>query len=414
MRMRTLSLALAAALCAQPGFADGLTAKARQAIAAKNGGVLDEPSYDAATAGRMFEVPSGPSALPPGQVASRIKDLAQLQSARDNQLVGYGLVIGLQGSGDSLRNSPFTEQSIRAMLENLGIATEGGRARAKNVAAVIVTANMPPFVQSGARIDITVSSMGDATSLQGGTLIMTPLKAADGEIYAVGQGPVIVSGFTAQGQAEQVTQGVPTAGRVPNGAIVERSVAAEFGDQPVLTLQLRNPDFSTAVRIADAINEYTRQRFRARLAGERDARTVSVRKPKGISAARFYAEIENLVVGADMPARVVVDERTGTIVIGNQVRISRVAISHGTLTVRITEAPRVVQPEPFSRGVTAVEPNTAIDIAQPNARVAVLDGPDLETLVSGLNRLGVKPDGIIAILQGIKSAGALQADLVLQ
>ncbi|CAM5462455.1 flagellar P-ring protein precursor FlgI [Aquamicrobium terrae] len=414
MRLRRLSLALAVALCAQPGLADGLTAKARQEIAARNGGVLDEPSYDAATAGRMFEVPSGPSSLPPGQVASRIKDVAQLQSARDNQLVGYGLVIGLQGTGDSLRNSPFTEQSIRAMLENLGIATEGGRARAKNVAAVIVTANMPPFVQSGARIDVTVSSMGDATSLQGGTLIMTPLKAADGEIYAVGQGAVIVSGFTAQGQAEQVTQGVPTAGRVPNGAIVERAVTAEFGDQSVLTLQLRNPDFSTAVRIADAINEYTRQRFRTRLAAERDARTVSIKKPKGISAARFYAEIENLVVGADMPARVVVDERTGTIVIGNQVKISRVAISHGTLTVRITEAPRVVQPEPFSRGVTAVEPNTAIDIAQPNARVAVLDGPDLETLVSGLNRLGVKPDGIIAILQGIKSAGALQADLVLQ
>ncbi|WP_315925471.1 flagellar basal body P-ring protein FlgI [Mesorhizobium sp. SP-1A] len=414
MKTRALSFLVAAALCAQPVLADGLTAKAKREIAARNGGVLDEPSYDGATASRMFEVASAPSSLPPGQVASRIKDLAQLQSARDNQLVGYGLVIGLQGTGDSLRNSPFTEQSIRAMLENLGIATEGGRARAKNVAAVIVTANMPPFVQSGARIDIGVSSMGDATSLQGGTLIMTPLKAADGEIYAVGQGPVIVSGFTAQGQAQQVTQGVPTAGRIPNGAIVERAVEAEFGDQPVLTLQLRNPDFSTAVRIADAINDYTRQRFGSRVAAERDARTVSIKRPKSISAARFYAEIENLVVGADMPARVVVDERTGTIVIGNQVKISRVAISHGTLTVRITEAPRIVQPEPFSRGETAVEPNTAIDISQPNARVAVLDGPDLETLVSGLNRLGVKPDGIIAILQGIKSAGALQADLVLQ
>ncbi len=414
MMKRPLFLALAAVLCVQPVMADGLTPKARRELAARNGGVLDEPSYDAATASRMFEIPSGPSSLPPGQVASRIKDLAQLQSARDNQLVGYGLVIGLQGTGDSLRNSPFTEQSIRAMLENLGIATQGGSARAKNVAAVIVTANMPPFVQSGARIDIGVSSMGDATSLQGGTLIMTPLKAADGEIYAVGQGPVIVSGFTAQGQAEQLTQGVPTAGRVPNGAIVERSVDAAFGDQSVLTLQLSNPDFSTAVRIADAINDYTRQRFGARVAGERDARTVSIRKPKGISAARFYAEIENLVVEADTPARVVVDERTGTIVIGNRVRISRVAISHGTLTVRITEAPHIVQPEPFSRGETAVEPNTAIEASRPDARVAVLDGPDLETLVSGLNRLGVKPDGIIAILQGIKSAGALQADLVLQ
>jgi flagellar P-ring protein precursor FlgI len=243
---------------------------------------------------------------------------------------------------------------------------------------------------------------------------MTPLKAADGEIYAVGQGPVIVSGFNAQGQAEQVMQGVPTSGRVPNGAIVERSVAAEFGDQAVLTLQLRNPDFSTAVRIADAINAYTRQRFGARVAAEQDARTVSIRKPKNISAARFYAEIENLVIQSDTPARVVIDERTGTIVIGNQVRISRVAISHGTLTVRITEAPRIVQPEPFSKGVTAVEPDTAIGIFTPDARVAMLDGPDLQTLVSGLNRLGVKPDGIIAILQGIKTAGALQADLVVQ
>ncbi|MFD1985855.1 flagellar basal body P-ring protein FlgI [Mesorhizobium newzealandense] len=412
--MRGLALMLAAVLGLQPALADGLTLKAKRELAAKNGGVYDDPEYNPATTSRMFRVSSGPSSLPPGQVASRIKDIAQLQSSRDNQLVGYGLVIGLAGSGDSLRNSPFTEQSIRAMLENLGIATEGGSARAKNVAAVIVTANMPPYVQSGARIDIDVSSMGDATSLAGGTLIMTPLKAADGEIYAVGQGSVIVSGFTAKGQAEQLTQGVPTSGRVPNGAIVERAVQAEFDDQATLTLQLRNPDFSTAIRIADAINDYTSQRFGMRVAAERDSRTVQIRRPKGVSAARFYAEIENLVVESDTPARVVIDERTGTIVIGNDVKISRVAISHGTLTVRITEAPRVVQPEPFSKGETAVEPFTAIEANRPDARVAVLDGPDLETLVSGLNRLGVKPDGIIAILQGIKSAGALQADLVLQ
>ncbi|MER8462999.1 flagellar basal body P-ring protein FlgI [Mesorhizobium sp. M1396] len=412
--MRGLTLILAAVLGLQPALADGLTPKAKRELAAKNGGVYNDPEYDPATTSRMFRVSTGPSSLPPGQVASRIKDIAQLQSSRDNQLVGYGLVIGLAGSGDSLRNSPFTEQSIRAMLENLGIATEGGRARAKNVAAVIVTANMPPYVQSGARIDIDVSSMGDATSLAGGTLIMTPLKAADGEIYAVGQGSVIVSGFIAKGQAEQLTQGVPTSGRVPNGAIVERAVQAEFDDQATLTLQLRNPDFSTAIRIADAINDYTSQRFGARVAAERDSRTVQIRRPKGVSAARFYAEIENLVVESDTPARVVIDERTGTIVIGNDVKISRVAISHGTLTVRITEAPRVVQPEPFSKGETAVEPFTAIEASRPDARVAVLDGPDLQTLVSGLNRLGVKPDGIIAILQGIKSAGALQADLVLQ
>ncbi|QND62792.1 flagellar basal body P-ring protein FlgI [Mesorhizobium loti] len=412
--IRGVSLMLAAVLGLQPAMADGLTPKAKRELAAKNGGVYNDPEYDPATTSRMFRVSTGPSSLPPGQVASRIKDIAQLQSSRDNQLVGYGLVIGLAGSGDSLRNAPFTEQSIRAMLENLGIATEGGRARAKNVAAVIVTANMPPYVQSGARIDIDVSSMGDATSLAGGTLIMTPLKAADGEIYAVGQGSVIVSGFTAQGQAEQLTQGVPTSGRVPNGAIVERAVQAEFDDQATLTLQLRNPDFSTAIRIADAINDYTSQRFGMRVAAERDSRTVQIRRPKAVSAARFYAEIENLVVESDTPARVVIDERTGTIVIGNDVKISRVAISHGTLTVRITEAPRVVQPEPFSKGETAVEPFTAIEASRPDARVAVLDGPDLQTLVSGLNRLGVKPDGIIAILQGIKSAGALQADLVLQ
>jgi flagellar P-ring protein precursor FlgI len=349
-----------------------------------------------------------------GGAVSRIKDIAQLQSARDNQLVGYGLVIGLNGSGDSLRNSPFTEQSIRAMLENLGIATEGGQARAKNVAAVIVTANLPPFVRSGARIDISVSSLGDAASLAGGTLIMTPLKAADGEIYAVAQGPVIVSGFTAQGQAQQVTQGVPTAGRVPNGAIVERQVQADFAGLSTLVLQLRNADFSTAVRVADAINDYSGQRFGKRVAQEQDSRTIIIRKPDRISAARFYAELENIVVEADAPARVVVDERTGTIVIGADVRISRVAISHGALTVSITESPRVVQPEPFSKGETAVEPFTDITAGRPDAKVAVLDGPDLETLVSGLNRLGVKPDGIIAILQGIKSAGAMQADLVLQ
>jgi flagellar P-ring protein precursor FlgI len=349
-----------------------------------------------------------------GGALSRIKDIAVLQSARDNQLVGYGLVIGLQGSGDGLRNSPFTEQSIRAMLENLGIAMEGGRARAKNVAAVIVTANLPAFVQSGARIDVNVSSLGDATSLAGGTLVMTPLRAADGQIYAVAQGSVFVTGFTAQGEAETLTQGVPTAGRVPNGAIVEREVPAEFANLSALTLQLRNPDFSTAVMITDVINDYARQRFGKLVAREKDSRTVQITKPEGISAARFFAELENLIVESDTPARVVVDERTGTIVIGQDVRISKVAISHGTLTVRITEAPKIIQPEPFSKGETAVEPYTAIEAGQPDAKVAVLDGPDLETLVTGLNRLGVKPDGIIAILQGIKSAGALQADLVLQ
>jgi flagellar P-ring protein precursor FlgI len=347
-------------------------------------------------------------------VISRIKDITQLQSARDNQLIGYGLVIGLQGTGDGLRNSPFTQQSLRAMLENLGIATQGAQVRAKNVAAVIVTANLPPFVESGTRIDVSVSSMGDATSLTGGTLVMTPLRAANGEIYAVAQGAVSVSGFAAQGQAETLTQGVPTSGRVPNGAIVERQVPDNFGNTDTFTFQLLNADFSTAVHVADSVNAFTSIHFGKRLAHAKDSRTVIVHRPAHVSAARFIANIENLAVESEAPARVVVDERTGTIVIGQDVRISRVAISHGTLTVRVTEAPRVVQPEPFSKGVTAVEPNTAIEATRPNGRVAVIDGPNLQTLVAGLNRIGVKPDGIIAILQGIKSAGALQADLIVQ
>jgi len=399
---RLFTLAVATALGLTAAFADGLS--------------RNQPRGGGVDGGNGGGGHGDQTMLYPGEnlVSARIKDIAMLQSSRDNQLVGYGLVIGLQGTGDGLRNSPFTEQSIRAMLENLGIASEGGRARSKNVAAVIVTANLPPFVQSGSRIDVSVSSMGDATSLGGGTLIMTPLKAANGEIYAVAQGPVFISGFSAQGDAESVTQGVPTAGRISNGAIVEREVEADFDNEGMFTLQLRNPDFSTAVRIADAINDYAIERFGNRVAAEQDARTVLIRRPADISSARFYAELENLVVESDSPARVVVDERTGTIVIGNEVKISRVAVSHGALTVRITEMPRVVQPEPFSDGETAVEPYTAIDAGRPDARVAVLEGPDLQTLVSGLNKLGVKPDGIIAILQGIKSAGALQADLVLQ
>ena len=243
---------------------------------------------------------------------------------------------------------------------------------------------------------------------------MTPLRAADGEIFAVAQGPVLVSGFNAQGAAEQVTQGVPTSGRVPNGAIVEREVAQKLGEVRQLILQLRNPDFSTAIRVTDAINEFALARYGRRVAAEQDARTVAINKPDGISTARFFAELENIPVYSDAPARIVVDERSGTIVIGQDVKIARVAISHGALTVRITEMPRVVQPAPFSRGETAIEQFTAIEVERPDSKLAILDGPDLQTLVAGLNRLGVKPDGIIAILQGIKSAGALQAELVIQ
>ncbi|KQR77747.1 flagellar basal body P-ring protein FlgI [Rhizobium sp. Leaf341] len=346
--------------------------------------------------------------------AARIKDVASLQSGRDNQLIGYGLVVGLQGTGDSLRSSPFTEQSLRAMLQNLGISTQGGESRSKNIAAVLVTANLPPFASPGSRIDVTVGSLGDSTSLRGGTLVMTSLSGADGQIYAVAQGSVVVTGFSAEGDAATLQQGITTAGRVPNGAIIERELPAKFKDAINLVLQLRNPDFSTAVGMAAAINRYGREQFGGQIAEARDSQTVIIDKPKMADLARLMADIENLVIETDVPARVVVNERTGTIVIGQDVQISPVAVSFGTLTVQVTETPTVVQPEPFSRGQTAVEPNTRIDAKEAGGKVAILNGSNLRTLVSGLNSIGVKPDGIISILQGIKSAGALQAELVLQ
>jgi flagellar P-ring protein FlgI len=345
---------------------------------------------------------------------SRVKDIATLQNVRDNQLIGYGLVVGVQGTGDGMRNSPFTEESVRAMLNNLGIATQTGRTRSKNIAAVIVTANLPPFVKPGSRIDVTVSALGDATSLAGGTLVMSPLKGADGEIYAVAQGQLVMSGLQAQGQAETLTKGVPTAARIPNGAIVERGVDMSFERDTAYTMQLRNPDFSTAVGVADAINAFSKERYGVKAAQEQDARTIAITKPKNVAGARFFAQIENLLVETDTAARVVMDERTGTIVIGEDVRVSKVAISHGTLSVRVTETPVVVQPAPFSKGETAVQPSTLIDADEPGGPVSTLDGIDLQSLVEGLNQLGVKPSDTIAILQAIKSAGALQADLVLQ
>ncbi|TRL42996.1 flagellar basal body P-ring protein FlgI [Rhizobium straminoryzae] len=345
---------------------------------------------------------------------SRIKDIASLQAGRDNQLIGYGLIVGLQGTGDGLRSSPFTEQSMRAMLQNLGISTQGGQSGSKNTAAVMVTANLPPFASPGSRLDVTVSSLGDSTSLRGGTLIMTSLTGADGQIYAVAQGSVVVSGFSAQGQAASVTEGVTTTGRVPNGAIIERELPSKFKDSVNLVLQLRNPDFSTAVRIADTVNNFASQRYGGPIAESRDSQEVIVQKPKMADLARLMAEIENLVVETDTPAKVVVNERTGTIVIGADVKVSRVAVSYGTLTVQVTETPQIVQPQPFSNGVTAVQPQTDISVMKAGSNVAILNGPDLRSLVAGLNSIGVKPDGIIAILQGIKSAGALQAELVIQ
>ncbi len=355
-------------------------------------------------------------ALVPGPAAAavRIKDIATLSGMRDNQLVGYGLVVGLLGTGDTMRNAPFTEQSVQSMLDRMGVNVRNIPLRNRNVASVMVTAALPALASRGMPLDVTVSSLGDATSLGGGSLVMSPLSGADGAIYAVAQGSVSISGFQAGGKAESVSQNVPTTGRVANGALVEREVTSRLEDEELLILELRNPDFNTAVRMADAINAYTKRRFGRRTARERDLRTVTLTRPPEVNAARFLAEIGELPVQPDAPARVVIDERTGTVVIGRDVRISTVAVSNGSLTVRVTESEQVSQPLPFSEGETVVSPETFVGINQEGSNLAVMAGTDLETVVRGLNMMGLKPTGIIAILQAIKTAGALQAELVVQ
>ena len=350
---------------------------------------------------------------------TRIKDIASIKNVRPNQLVGYGLVVGLNGTGDSLRNSPFTSQSIQSMLDKMGVnvranAGATSQVQTKNTAAVIVTAELPAFVSEGSKIDVTVSSLGNATSLSGGNLMMTPLNGADGVIYAAAQGPISVSGFSAQGQAEKLTQGVPTSGRIANGALVERKLSSELENEKSFTLELFNPDFLTATRAADVINDYTLEHYKGRAARAKDMRAIALLRPPGLDAARFISEIGELPVEPDTPAKIVIDEKTGTVVIGRDVRVSTVAVAHGKITVRVTEMPKVVQPAPFSNGVTAVEPRTMIKADEAGGSLNIVDGASLQTLVSGLNRMGLKPQEIIAILQAIKSAGALQAELVVQ
>jgi flagellar P-ring protein precursor FlgI len=358
------------------------------------------------------------------QAGVRIKDIANIRGLRENQIVGYGLVIGLNGTGDTLRNAPFTEQSLQSMLDNMGINVRNENSqnptarpttlRTRNVAAVMVTADLPPSITPGERIDVTVSSLGDATSLLGGTLVMTPLHAADGVVYAVAQGATTVAGYSVGGQAQNVSQGTPTAARILNGALVERDLQGSLGEMEFLLLELKNPDFVTATRILDAINRYAGGRYRAQIAFERDYRTIVLSKPRYIGPVRFLAEVGELIVEPDTPARVVINERTGTVVIGRDVRISTVAVTHGNLTVRITERPVVSQPSPFSQGRTVVVPQTTVEANEAGAQVAILSGVDLQRLVRGLNQIGLKPSGIIAILQAIKTAGALQADVIVQ
>ena len=354
----------------------------------------------------------------PAVPAVRIKDITTLQGVRENQILGYGLVVGLQGTGDSLTNSIFTAQSLQSMLDRMGINIRGNAqgqiVRTRNIAAVLVTAELPAFIQPGSRIDVTVSSLGDATSLLGGTLILTALTGIDGQTYAFAQGQVAVAGFAVSGQAETVTQNVATSGRIPGGAVIEREVPGQLRNDGPLTLVLNNPDFGTSVRIADAINALTTRRYRLRLAHEQDQRSVLLRRPPGAETARFVAEIGDLYVEPDSPARVVMDSRSGTVVIGQDVKISTVAVTQGNLTVQISERPQVSQPAPFSRGKTVVTPNTDIEAVQSGGPISIVKGTTLSSLVNGLNKIGLTPSGIIAILQAIKTAGALHAELVVQ
>ncbi|HZF77304.1 MAG TPA: flagellar basal body P-ring protein FlgI [Acetobacteraceae bacterium] len=345
-----------------------------------------------------------------GQSGVRVKDIADVEGVRDNQLVGYGLVVGLNGTGDRLRSAVFTRQSLIGMLERLGVNTrdQERQLETRNVAAVMVTANLPAFGRSGSRIDVSVAALGDATNLTGGTLVVTPLLGADGEVYAVAQGTVATGAIAARGAASSVTRGVPTAGRIANGGIIEREVPYTFAGRQTIRLLLRNPDLTTARRIATAINRSTG----GSTATANDPRTVTV-QTGGRDAVGFAAEIEQLRVEPDQVARVVIDEASGTIVVGSNVRVSTVAIAQGNLTIRVTETPQVSQPNALSNGQTVVVPRTNIEVDDQNERrMGILPGSvTLQDLVRGLNSLGVGPRDMISILQTIKAAGALQAEL---
>jgi flagellar P-ring protein FlgI len=347
----------------------------------------------------------------PAGATSRVKDIADFEGVRSNMLVGYGLVVGLNGTGDSLRNSMFTQESLVAMLERLGVSTRGNALNTKNVAAVMVTATLPPFARQGSRIDVSVSALGDSKSLQGGMLLVTPLLGADGEAYAVAQGALSVGGFQAKGDAETVTKGVPTAARIPAGAIIEREVGFALDDMTQVRLALRNPDFTTAERIATAINE----RLGTSTARAVDPATVALPVPPayGGRLAQLLGEIEQLPVEPDTAARIVIDESSGIIVMGANVQISRVAVAQGNLTVRVTETPQVSQPNPLADGRTVEVPRTNIEVNDQsgNRMVALEPGVTLKDLVDGLNALGVGPRDLIGILQAIKAAGALQAEI---
>jgi flagellar P-ring protein precursor FlgI len=351
-------------------------------------------------------------AVTPAAAQVRVKDVARVQGVRENSLYGYGLVIGLNGTGDKSRSNPFTPQAIVSMLQRLGITVPVDRLDGKNVAAVIVTAKMPPFARPGAELDITVSSLGDATTLQGGTLLLTPLQGADGHVYALAQGPLSVGGFAASGAGgDTVQKNHPTVGRVPGGAIVEREIPMVL-DPAGLTFTLLQPDFTTAVRLARAINDASA----AEIARAVDGSTVLVRVPPSEQPrlVEFIARLESARLTVDTPARVVINERTGTIIMGNQLRISTVAVSHGNLSIHISEEKQVSQPPPFAPkgATTVVVPKSEVTVREDKNQLAVVpEGASIGDVVQALNALGVTPRDLIAIMQAIRQAGALMAEL---
>ena len=351
---------------------------------------------------------------PPAR-ATRIKDLAALEGVRENQLLGYGLVIGLNGTGDDIKKSVFTKQAIANMVKRMGMGLTADvfrQMKTKNVAAVMVTAQLPAFARPGTTIDILVSSVGDASSLSGGTLLMTPLKGPDGNTYAVAQGPLAVGGIAFGGKAAKAQKNFPTAGRITGGALVERAVGYELPASGELLYQLRETDFTTAARMTEAINS----QFGDGTARSLDSRSVRVQKPASYPGelVSFVADLENIDIQADGPARIVVNERTGTIVMGQDVRISTVAVSHGNLNLVISESIEVSQPNPLAAGTTVVAPTTTINAVEEEGNLVVLEmGVNISEIAKALNAIGATPRDLIAIFQAIKAAGALQGELVI-
>jgi flagellar P-ring protein FlgI len=341
--------------------------------------------------------------------AARLKDMADLKGIRDNQLVGYGLVVGLDGTGDGDK-SIFTIQSMVSMLEKMGISIKEKDIEVKNVAAVMVTASLPPFAKMGNKIDVMVSSVGDAINLQGGTLLFTPLRAADGNIYVIAQGPVSTGGFSAEGNSGSVTKNFPTVGRVVDGGSIENELTIDFNNKEELSLLLHHPDFTTATRITEAINWVVKEP----VAHSSDAGTVGIKIPdqfKG-KVVDFLTLIEGIEIAPDNTSKVVINERTGTVVMGENVRIATVAIAHGNLSIEIKENTEVSQPLPFSRGKTVESPDTNISVNEENVPIHIMnEGASLSDVINALNALGVSPRDLIAIMQALKTSGALQAKL---